>query len=257
MYLSRFILSAIVLIITNLIVGSISLSLGLMVTVGLAAVAVVSVALLTLLGFAVAMERMNWVRRGWTDAKIDRVKAWLNTTREAMPDWYARQRTRILDLLIEALKQRETRPPDSARLATMKFIVVGLLALLSVTLLRHSAGLSVGWALALTAFGALIVSVPIMRFRSNRLHTETDRPRRTGESPEVRGPREALVGQGDLNENAEAWQTILALHRSGKLRRLLEEPPDLSVEMRPFRNEPEAPSSGPRPSPNSLRAVDR
>jgi hypothetical protein len=226
MYASRMILSAIVLIITNLIVGSISLSLGLIVTVVLMAVLAVALALLTLLGFAVAMERMNWVRQGWTDAKIDRVKAWATRSRDAMPDWYRIQKRRILDLLIEALKERETRPPESARLTALKSIVAGLLVLLSVTLLTHSVGMTVGWSLGLTAFGALVLSVPLMHIRSRMSQKGPEAQTEMREAP---AQREGSPRRGESEEDAEVWRAILALHRSGRLEQLLEEAPTAPV----------------------------
>lgn len=214
----RFVLSAVVLIITNLIVGSISLSLSVIALVMLAGVLVLALVVFSLLGLCVVMEKMNWLSPGWTDTKIERLKAWAGRTWRETPSWYRDQKRRIIQMLIETLKEKEV-PGQHGVVKMLKSAVVGLLVLLAIVLLRYSFNLSIGWSIAVVAVGCVIVAIPVLYVKS-RYPASGRTEDETAPFPEI-VPSAVEVG-AESDELIAALKELVALHRAGRLTELLD-----------------------------------
>lgn len=215
----RFVLSAVVLIVTNLIVGSISLSLSLIAAVMLVGVLVVALVLLTLLGLCVALEKMNWLSAGWTDTRIERLKGWARRTWRGMPSWYREQKRRTIEMLVATLKDKEA-PREQGAVKVLKSSVVALVILLAIVLVKYSFHLSVGWSIAIVGVGCVIAAIPIVYVQSrasSREPVETDR-----DSLPVGLPASAVDAGTD--ELTAALKELVALHRAGRLTELLQAP---------------------------------
>ncbi|MCA1960696.1 MAG: hypothetical protein LDL33_07860 [Desulfomonile sp.] len=212
----RFVLSAVVLIVTNLIVGSISLSLSVIAAVMLIGALVFALILLALLGMCVVMEKLNWLSAGWTDAKIERLKAWAGRTWRGMPLWYHEQKRRTIDMLIKMLKEKEAPEPHGA-VRMLKSAVAALTILLAIVLVKYSLNISVGWSIALVTVGCVIAAIPVVyvknRYAANEPEETTGKP-----LPIELLSVEALGVKSD--ELITALQELLELHRSGRLREL-------------------------------------
>ncbi len=128
--ITRVIVSAIVLVITNLIVGSISLSLGLLVAVTVSAVAVIGLILLAVLGFSVLLEKLGLVGPGWTDSRLERLKSWAMAKWRELPGWYESEKHRIIEMMVQRLKGKEAEAQNPG--AAWKSIAMGLGFLLGV-----------------------------------------------------------------------------------------------------------------------------
>jgi len=213
----RFVLSAVVLIVTNLIVGSISLSLSLIAAVMLIGVLVVALVLLALLGMCVVMEKLNWLSVGWTDTKIERLKAWAGRTWREMPSWYRDQKRRTIDMLIKMLQDKEA-PEQRRPVKMLTSAVVALMILLAIVLAKYSLNLSVGWSIALVTVGCVIAAIPIVYVKGRYAESETTDT--ASELLTVAMPSAAGVG-AESDELTAALQDLIALHRTGRLRELL------------------------------------
>ena len=219
--MERVILSAIVLIITNLILGSISLSLGLVVGVILAGVALVAVVFFALLGFCLMLERVGWLSQGWTDVKIDRLRNWAREKWHGMPTWYRSEKKRIIEMLIEMLRGRERAIGEPVKM--WKWAAVGLIVLLAIVLVKYRLQLTTGWSLAVVAIGSLIVSAPIMYFTG----LKTKLPANTDDGNEALTDFPAFKAiEATPEEVSAALATLVELHRSGRLKALMAQSPE-------------------------------
>lgn len=216
--MGRVFLSAIVLIITHLIVGSISLSLGLLVAIVLAGAFAVTIILFAVLGACHTFEKLGWVSPGWTDSKIVSLKNWAKLKWTNLPGWYKTEKKRIIEMLIETLKGRE-RAAEEVQI--WKSAAVGLAVLFAVLLVKHSLRLSIGWSIGVVAVGSVLVAFPVLYVMARR----SDRQAlQIGDNVKV-SPRTHPQYQEDSDkETKEALKYLVELHRSGKLKSLLEEP---------------------------------
>ena len=219
--MERIILSAVVLIITNLILGSISLSLGLVVAIILVGVALIAVVFFALLGFCLMLEKVGWLSSGWTDSRIDRLRNWATRKWHAMPAWYASEKKRIIEMLIERLRGSEKKV--AAPVKMWKWAAVGLIVLLAIVLVKYRLNLTVGWSLTVVALGSLIISVPVMYFAGPRGESNN----RSTDAAHVGDPLRAVTGMDATPEEIRAaLATLVELHRSGTLTALLERTSD-------------------------------
>jgi len=214
-------LSAIVLIITNLIVGSISLSLGLVVALVLAGVGIVAVVLLALLGLCVILERVGWLSSGWTDKKIDNLKQWAARKWRDMPGWYGAEKQRIIEMVIQILrgKGKEAENPAS----TWKSVTIGLVLLLAIVLVKQTMHLTIGWSLVVVAVGSLAISVPVLYFRSPGDAGKNAKPETPGT---VSTDLNALQIEATPEEIERALKALVELGRAGRLEAVLESKSD-------------------------------
>ncbi|MBI5568426.1 MAG: hypothetical protein HY914_00620 [Desulfomonile tiedjei] len=219
--MERIILSAVVLIITNLILGSISLSLGLVVAIILAGVALIALVFFALLGFCLMLEKLGWLSSGWTESKIDRLRNWASRKWHEMPAWYASEKKRIIEMLIDRLRRRK-RDVD-APVKMWKWAAVGLIVLLAVVLVKYRLNLTVGWSLAVVALGSLVISVPVMYFTGPKEESNG----RAGGIAHQGDPLTAVTGMDATPEEIRAaLATLVELHRSGRLSAMLERTSD-------------------------------
>jgi hypothetical protein len=219
--MERIILSAVVLIITNLILGSISLSLGLVVAIILVGVALIALVFFALLGICLMLEKVGWLSSGWTDSRIDRLRTWATRKWHAMPAWYASEKKRIIEMLIERLRGREKSVAGPVKM--WKWAAVGLIVLLAIVLVKYRLNLTVGWSLTVVALGSLVISVPVMYFAGPKGESN-------GGSTDVAhdgDPLRAVTGMDATPEEIRAaLAALVELHRSGKLTALLERTSD-------------------------------
>jgi hypothetical protein len=220
--MGRVFLAAIVYLITNLIVGSISVSLGLIVMVILVGVLAVAIVLLSVLGFCIVLEKMGWVSPGWTDAKIDRLKAWAKQKWRNMPEWYREEKKRIIRMLIETLKGKGEETEDSLKI--WKSVVTGLIVILAIVIVKHYFQVSVGWALAIVAIGSLLITFPVLYIMSRRQEPSTSQEEPSVNLPAQPSPKKIAAATVTSDEMDEALQGLLELQRTGKLKQLLESP---------------------------------
>lgn len=222
--MGRVFLSAIVLIITNLIVGSISLSLGLILAAVLIGVLGIAIVLLAVLGSCIVLEKIGWVSTGWTDTKIEGVKHWAREKWRNMPEWYRNEKKRIISMLIERLKGKGEQAEDSVKI--WKSVVSGLIILLAIVVVKHYFQTSIGWALVIVAVASLLITFPVLYIMSRRQSTKAAAD--PAPQPEVSLPTPSNT-TAENDEMTEALQILMELHRSGKLQRLLDtavpEPP--------------------------------
>jgi hypothetical protein len=217
--MGRVVLSAIALIITNLIVGSISLSLGLIVAVILIAMLLVALALFAALGLTTTMEKMGWLSPGWTDMKISAVKTWVKVKWHNLPSWYVKQKKRMIELLIETLHGKEE---STETINIWKSAVIGLIILLAVVLVKQNLRLTVAWSMVVVAVGSVLVAIPAMYMAGRGKPAK--RANLVGE-PSAEQLLSPTEHEADPHELQEAFRTLIQLQRSGRLRLLLESPP--------------------------------
>lgn len=216
--MARVVLSAIALIITNLIVGSISLSLGLIVAVILIAMILVALALFAALGLTTTMEKIGWLSPGWTDMKIAGLKNWVKEKWRNLPSWYIKQKRRMIELLIETLQGKEE---STNTVNIWKSAVVGLIILLAVVLVKQSFSLSIGWSMVVVALGSAVVAIPVMYIAGRGKPSEKTR---AVAEPSVEKLPALVEIDADPQELKEALRTLVQLQRSGRLKLLLESP---------------------------------
>jgi hypothetical protein len=236
----RVILSVTALIITNLIVGSITLSLGVIVAIVLGGVAAVAVVLLAVVGFCTVLERAGWLRTGWSDEQIQRVRAWAMGTWQDMPAWFRREKRKILGLLIDMLKGRQEQPDTGTQ--GWKSIGIGLIIILAVVLAKHSLRISAGAAVLVVTVGALVIVLPALYFL-NRKSREDLAETPPEKKPEVQRPAQVelpamarsstALKDAAVIEMAEMLDYLLRAYRTGQLRSLVEPEPGRSNAERP------------------------
>jgi len=215
--MARILLSAVVLIISNLIVGSISLSLGLIVAVLAAAVGVLMIALLAVLGFCVVLERMGWLSAGWTDTRIDRLKGWGNKKWQNMPGWYRAEKKKIIEMTIEILKGKEREADEPVRM--WQWVVVGLTMLVALLLVRQTLHISVGWSIVVVAVGSAVLAIPVAYLSNRRSRVQAPGSNARTRTPPSMQAENSPTGSEEINE---ALKVLVELHRSGSLNRLLD-----------------------------------
>jgi hypothetical protein len=213
----RVMLSAIVLIITNLIVGSISLSLGLVVAIVLAGVGLVAVVLLALLGLCVILERVGWLAPGWTDKKIDNLKQWAVRKWRDMPQWYRSEKQRIIEMVIQILRGKGKEAENPA--TTWRSVTIGLVLLLAIVLVKHTMHLTIGWSLVVVAIASLAISVPILYFRSP---VDAGKNSKVETSGTVSTDPMALHIEATPEEIQAALKALVELGRAGRLEAILD-----------------------------------
>lgn len=216
--MARVVLSAIAVIITNLIVGSISLSLGLIVAVILFAMILVALALFAALGLTTTMEKIGWLSPGWTDMKISSLKNWVKEKWRNLPSWYVKQKRRMIELLIETLQGKEE---STNTVNIWKSAVIGLIILLAVVLVKQNFTLSVGWSIVVVALGSVFVAIPAMYIAGRGKPSEKTR---AVAEPSVEKLPSLEEIDADPQELKEALRTLIRLQRSGRLKLLLESP---------------------------------
>lgn len=209
--MARLFLSAIAIIVTNLIVGSISLSLGLILGVVLIFMVGAVLVLFAALGMSTTFEKVGWLRAGWTDDKILRLKRWAVEKWRNLPGWYIQQKRRIIELLIEALKGKEE---DVDSIKIWKSVVIGLVILLAIVLVKQNFQLSIGWSIVVVAIGSVLVAVPALYITGKGIASvPSSSPPKLADivpSPESLGV--------DPDELREALRELVFLKRSGKLK---------------------------------------
>ena len=216
--MARIFLSAIALVIANLIVGSISVSLGLILAVVLIVMVAVTLGLFAALGLSTTLEKVGWLTPGWTDTKILGLRRWAKEKWHNLPTWYLEQKRRMIELLIETLKGKE-EAADGIRI--WKSVVAGLIFLLAIVLVRQNLNLSVGWSIAVVAVGSVFVAIPVLYFKG------TGRP-----ADDLRGPSGAFPANlfltdevtADPEEVKVALAELIRLRRTGRLKHLLDSP---------------------------------
>ena len=214
--ITRVIVSAIVLVITNLIVGSISLSLGLLVAVTVSAVAVIGLILLALLGFCVLLEKLGLVAPGWTDSRLERLKSWATAKWRELPGWYESEKHRIIEMMVQRLKGKEAEAQNPG--AAWKSIAMGLGFLLGVLLVRQTLHLSMAWSIALVALASVLFSVVVLAV-GYRVTQREDSDQKSVQI--VSSPVEAYPAVPSP-ELMELWARFVILHRQGRLKDILE-----------------------------------
>lgn len=216
--MGRVFLSAIVLIITNLIIGSISLSLGLIAVVLLVGALVIAILLFAVLGVCITMEKAGWLSPGWTDRKMTSLKDWTKRKWHDLPGWYKRSKKRIIEMLVETL-QSEEQATEGIKI--WKSAVIGLIILLAIILVKQALQLSIGWSIVIVAIGSVFVTVPVMYVMSGKQKSETP-------AVQSRPQSASLASTSDLRatdeELTEALKVLVELQRTGRLQRLLESP---------------------------------
>ncbi|MEW6140103.1 MAG: hypothetical protein AB1733_17910 [Thermodesulfobacteriota bacterium] len=216
--MARLFLSAIAIIVTNLIVGSISLSLGLILGVVLIFMVGTVLVLFAALGMSTTLERVGWLKAGWTDDKILRLKSWAGEKWRNLPGWYVEQKRRMIELLIESLKGKE-EAADSVKI--WKSVVIGLVVLLAIVLVKQNFQLSIGWSIVVVAIGSVVVAVPALYITGKGIAStpSSSPPKRVDIVPSP----ESL--DMDPDELREALRELIVLKKSGKLTLLGEASP--------------------------------
>ncbi len=216
--MARLFLSAIAIIVTNLIVGSISLSLGLILGVVLIFMVGVVLVLFAALGMSTTFEKVGWLRAGWTDDKILRLKRWAGEKWRNLPGWYIEQKRRMIELLIESLKGKEEEA-DSIKI--WKSVVIGLVILLAIVLVKQNFQLSIGWSIVVVAIASVLVAVPALYITGKGVASTppSSPPKRADIVP---SPESLDI---DPDELREALRELIGLKRSGKLKLLGEASP--------------------------------
>ena len=199
--ITRVIISTIVLVITNLIVGSISLSLGLLVAATVAAVAVISLILLALLGLCVLFEKLGLVAPGSTDSRLERLRNWVTTKWRGLPGWYKSEKQRIIEMMVQRLRGKETEADKPE--AAWKSIALGAGFLLGVLIVRQTLHLSLAWSIGILASGCLLVSVLVLYVRSR-----FNPPEPVGLDLTDVGLRSVKTVSGSQSQNLEATQAV-------------------------------------------------
>ncbi len=225
--ITRVLVSAIVLVITNLIVGSISLSLGLLVAIMISAVAVIGLILLALLGFCVLLEKLGLVAPGWTDSRIDRLKTWALAKWRELPAWYKSEKHRIIEMMVQLLKGKEDEAKNPA--AAWKSITLGLGFLLGVLVVRQTLHLSMAWSIGFVALGSILISVIVLSVSSRANPKEEADPQRVQVDS---SPMETDLGIPSP-ELVELWAQFVILHRQGRLKDLLDADAKKSMRIEP------------------------
>ncbi|MEW6348878.1 MAG: hypothetical protein AB1646_07420 [Thermodesulfobacteriota bacterium] len=214
--LNRVIISAIVLVITNLIVGSISLSLGLLVAVTISVIAVICLISLALLGFCVLLEKLGLVAPGWTDSRIERLKTWALARWRELPAWYKSEKHRIIDMMVQLLKGKEDEAQNPG--AAWKSIALGLGFLFGVLVVRQTLHLSIGWSVGFVALASILISVSVL-YVSARVSPK----QKTNEEPAHADLRPVEPDPAVPSPEVLAlWTQFLILHRQGRLKDLLD-----------------------------------
>ncbi|MFC1833632.1 hypothetical protein ACFL2Q_02715 [Thermodesulfobacteriota bacterium] len=154
---STHIVSLVSLILAKMAIGGISLSLTLIAVILFCSMAVLGIVLLALCGLCFLLERLGWLRLGWTDKKLLRLKEWARETPGRIAVWKQDMRNLIIQYLEEKGDQEDE--PLAARVRSLEAAVVSLVLLLIIFLVKHYLGVSLQWAILIVGALGLVVGV--------------------------------------------------------------------------------------------------
>lgn len=161
--LTRPILSALGIIVANIILGTISVSLTVVALFLLGGIAIIVLISLAFIGLFFILEKIGLLKHGWTETKVHALWEWAKSSPEAIRLW----KEDIKRQIIEYLKRRKPGEDDEVsrlkeEIERLRAIVIALLILVAILLVQRATELSFWWATAIVATaGALITVISI------------------------------------------------------------------------------------------------